>query len=240
MRLKQQLLLALIFLSVFLSTSIGVNAINTRFSTEEVSEAQKNTFISNIKLIVLKTEPTKRGILCFDVNDHGLIAIGQNGTNSKELCVYNSQGVFLYGYAFDCSQSFGIEWDGRLINIFFVRSDILLSLDSAGNVKDIKKVQNTYDNNIYMNSMLDSTCRVVGDTKYLIRNNAGLFNRIATSYSQIVIIDAKGEESVIYDDSSSQLTKTVLSISVIIMFASIAMVVIVWQIIRYRHQKSNR
>lgn len=68
----------------------------------------------------------------------------------------------------------------------------------------------------------------------LIRNDMGIFNWIATSYSQIVTIDATGSESIIYDVNSMQLTKTIVTISLICVFVFVAVAVVIWQFIKLR------
>ncbi len=233
MKFKQlYLLLSFVLLIVFFTNVIEVKAMDTGFSTEDLSEETKTTFVSNINISSLKAKPEKRGILCFDVNEQGMIAVGQKGAQGKEVCVYTSQGEFLYGYAFNCNQSFGVEWDEQHVNIYFVRSDVIISLDSDGNILDIKAVQDTIDNNTYRNSLLYSTTRLVGDNTYLIRNDMGIFNWIASSYSQIITIDAMGTECIIYDVNSMQLANMIVTTGIVCVFVFVAMAVIVWQFIK--------
>lgn len=235
MKLKRiNLLLSFVFLIVFSTNAIEVNAMNTGFSTEELSEETKTTFVASINVSPLSAEPEKRGVLCFDVNKQGMIVVGQKGSQDEEICVYTSQGEFLYGYTFNCTQSFGVEWDEQHINIYFIRSDVIISLDSDGNILDIKKVQDTIDNNSYRNTLLYSTTRTVGNTKYLIRNDMGILNWIASSYSQIVTIDATGTESIIYDVNSMQLTKMIVTIGLICVFVLVAIAVVFLQFIKLR------
>lgn len=215
-----------IIIIVLCSTAVKADAMKTGFSTEELTQEDKNTFISNIDISLLTSEPVKQGIRCFDVNEEGMIAIAQNGRDGKEICVYSSDGTFLYGYVFDCSQSYGVEWDGANLNIYFVRSDVIISVDADGNILDIKKVRDTIDNNSYSNSLLYSTKRIVGNTTYVIRNDFGVFNWIATSYSELIAIDATGEEHVIYDVSSTQFIKTVVIFVAILAAVVIAFVII--------------
>lgn len=228
------LLLSFVLLIVISTNAIEANAMNTGFSTEELSEETKNMFISNISISPLKAEPAKKDILCFDVNEQGMIAIGQKDSQRKEVCVYTSQGEFLYGYTFNCTQSFCVEWDEQYVNIYFVRSDVIISLDSDGNILDVKKTLDTIDNNSYINSLLFSTTRTVGNTTYLIRNDMGIFNWIAPSFSQIVTIDATGTESIIYDVNSMQFTKMIITTSFIFVFVLVAIAVIIWQFIKLR------
>lgn len=229
MKLKRTcLFLSFAFMFALFTNAIEVNAMNTGFSTEEVSEKTRNRFVSNIELSLLTTEPVKKGIQCFDVNEKGMVAIGQNGADDKRVCIYDSDGKFLYGYTFDVSQSFGVEWDGEYINIYFVRSDVIISLDSDCNVLDIKKIQNTMDNNTYSDKLKHLT-RSIGDTTYLVRNDMGIFNLIALSYSQVVTIDSTGAERIIYDINSEQLFITISLLIIILGGVSGAIVVLARQ-----------
>ncbi len=145
-----------------------------------------------------------------------MIAVGQKDNEDKKICVYTSQGEFLYGYKFDTSGAFYVEWDGQNINLYKVRSGLIMSIDPDGNILDVKSVQNTYENSIYNHKVLESKKRIVGNTTYVFRNNMGILNRIASSYSQIVITDAEGAESVIYDVNSMQLARMIIAVSVIL------------------------
>lgn len=236
MKLKRIYPILLFVLIIVISkNAIEVNAMKTGFSTEELSEEKKTIFVTNINIVPLSAEPPKKSILCFDVNEQGMIAVGQKNSQRKEICVYTSRGEFLYGYSFNCTQSFCVEWDERNINVYFIRSDVIISLDSNGNILDIKTVQDTIDNNSYRNSLLYSTTRTVGSTTYLIRNNMGIFNWLAPSFSQIVIIDATGTESIIYDVNSNQFTKIIVTISFISVFILIAIVVVFLRFIKFEH-----
>lgn len=228
------LVISLTLLIVITTNAIEVNAMNTGFSTEELPEEKKITFVSNINVSPLSTEPRKKGVLCFDINEQGMIAVGQKNSQWNEICVYSSQGEFLYGFTFNCSQSFCVEWDEQYINVYFVRSDVIISLDLDGNILDIKAAKNTIDNNSYQNSLLYSTTRTVGNTTYLIRNDIGIFNLFATSYSQIVTIDDTGAESIIYDVNSMQLTKVIATISLVCVLVFGAVVVVIWQFIKLK------
>ena len=210
MKLKRGcLFLLFLFLFALFVNTIGVNAMNTGFSTEEINSQNEESFISYTAISPLKEEPGKKGIVCFDVNEKSMIAIGQDRVgNKKTVCIYSADGSFLYGYTFNCAGSFTVEWDSEILNIYFVRSNVIISLDSDGNMLDIKKVQNTISNKSHTNALLSST-RIVGDTTYLIRNDMGLFNWIAVSYSQIVVIGADDVEHIIYDMNNIQLVKTV-------------------------------
>lgn len=229
MKVKQCYLFVLLFMFVIVTNAIEVKAMNTGFTTEELTENDKKTFVSNVNISLLMVEPAKKGIQCFDVNEEGMVAIGQKGAHGKELCIYSADGTFLYGYTFNCAQSFGVEWDSECINIYFVRSDVVISVDSDGNILDIKEVQNTIENNTYENYLLYSTSRAIGDTRYLIRNDMGIFNWFALSYSQLITINTNGEESIIYDVSSAQFSNMVAVFVGVLVFACLVLAVVILQ-----------
>ena len=204
-----------------------------------MSENDRIIFASNINISVLKEKPVDRAIECFDVSENGMIAIGQDGIEEKVLCVYSSDGEFQYGYTFNCTQSFGVEWDGQDINIYFVRSDVLLTVNKEGEIIDIVKVQNTTENNTYSNYMLCSTERTSGDTKYTIRNDMGFLNAFSSSYSQLIVTKSTGEEIILYDVNSDQLTKTLTVFILAVIFFLLAVGVITWQFIRLKRTYSG-
>ena len=198
-----------LLLLVFVSNGGNVRAINTQFSFEQLTAEEKREYIANIDMSLLKEEPVKMSIICFDVNDDQMIAIGQNAPDRKFVCVYTSDGVFQYAYAFHCSGSFGIAWDESNLNIYFVRGGMLLSVDPNGEIIDFVKIQDTAENNTYQNHILYSTERMSGDTKYRVRNDMGILNLIQFSYSQLVVLKPTGEEKILYDVNSAQLAKTI-------------------------------
>lgn len=215
----------IIAFACFTNVTIKAGAMNTGFSTEELSVEEQNTFVSNVEIELLTEEPEKRNILCFDVNNQGMIAIGQSGLRGKEVCIFNTSGEFLYGYTFNCNQSFGIEWDGKCINIYFVRSDVIISVDSNGDIIEAKEVQDTTDNNTHRNKLLYSTSRTVGDTTYQIRNNLGVFSWIKLFYSQVIGIGIDGEESIIYDVGSNPVLIMVILLGFIILFFGVVTII---------------
>ena len=227
---------ALLLLILLITGEIEAFAMNTGFSTEELSEDQRNIFLKNIHLSMLADEPSKKAIECFDVNENGAIAIGCSASDNKTVCIYTSDGNFQYGYSFECSGSFGIEMDKNNLIIYFVRSDIAIAIDPTGEVESILKIQSTSENNSYWNDSVFSTIRKVGDTEYRLKNDMGILNIVASSYSQLIVVNSAGEETILYDVNSSQLTKIatvyVLAVGVFL----IAVLAIAWQFIKLKRR----
>ena len=201
-----------------------VNAMNTSYVAEELSEEDKNKFLSHVGIWRLTIEPTKTGINNLDVNEKGMIAISQITDRDKMVCIYSSDGTFLYGYAVECNGVINVEWDGECIIIEFVRSDILVSLDPDGNVVDVQEIQVSDLRNIDAGEKMRSKRWVVGDTTYLLRSDMGILNWISPSSSQIVTIDASGAEMIIYDANSTQMVKILTVLIPTLVFASIVVV----------------
>lgn len=213
-------------LLLFLFLSIEAAAMNTGFSIEALPEKDKDTFLENLKISLIKEEPTRRAIDCFDVNDSGLIAIGQNNFNNKILCVYTSDGIFQYGYRFNCSGNFGIEWDDTNINIYFARSDVIAKVNSKAKIEVVSKVKNTIDNNSYLNHFIYSTKRISGNTVYTLRNDMGFFNLFASNYSQLVATNTEEKETVLYDVNSAQFSKIAIILFGVLVFVALCLLMI--------------
>lgn len=230
------LYLCMSVLVVFSMSKMVTNAMNTGFSTKELSEERRDSFAENVNISSLSKEPVHKSIQCFDVNEKGMVAIGQQDVYGTEVCVYNSSKEFLYGYSIDINQSFGLEWDDNYINIYLVRSDVIISMDSAGNILDVKQVDDTIENNTYGNELLYSTSRSVGNKTYLLRNNMGILNWIATSYSQIVTVDDTGTETIIYDVNSTQLLRTTVILIIVLGVFVSSIVFLVRKYIAVKHK----
>lgn len=225
-----------IILSLLLPIIGGVEvlAMSTSFSTELLPEDDMNTLLKNINISMLTDEPSRKTIQCFDVNEDGLIAIGCSDSENKTVCVYTCDGVFQYGYSFKSSGSFGIEFDKSVVNIYLVRSDVAIAVNSVGEVDSILKIQNTSENNSYWNDSVFSTKRKVGDIEYFLKNDMGILNLFASSYSQLIIRNNYGEESIMYDVNSAQFLKMLVVVIGIIVFICIVTGVVIGEFIKLK------
>ena len=218
------------FLLILMLINEGeVVAMNTGFSTGTLSKNDIETFIENVNISILENEPQRQAIECFDVDEEGTIAIGYSDSQNKTVCIYTNNGDFQYGYSFECSGKFGIEIHNRVLNIYFVRSGVIASVNPSGEVLDIKEVQDTTENNSYYYRFFRVAERTVGDTTYLIRSNMGILNWITASYSQVVVKEFDGTENIIYDASSIQLQRMTIIFIAILLFLAI----FIWRIYCY-------
>ena len=207
---------------ITLSLQMPVYAMETGFSTEAMPDAEKDKFISNVNIMVLHSEPQKRGIKCFDVSDEGLIAIGTSNSEQKTISVYTIDGDFQYGYTFHSNGSFGVEWDGDNLIIYWVRSDVAVCVDREGEIMDAVRIQNTVENNTYWNHSVFANERTVGDYNYSLKDD-GIFG----AYTQLAITNGDGEESILYEVSSEQFAEWIVIIIGIVLFVGAAVFVLV-------------
>lgn len=233
MKIKIVLYMLFIIL-IFLCFCESILAMNTGFSTEDMYPNDQKIFLSNIDVCLLTEEPKKDAITCFDVNNDGSIVVGTKNAREKLALIYTSDGTFKYGYAFDCSGSFGVEWDDNNVLIYFVRSDVAALFDETGNVLELNKIQNTSDNNSYWNNFVYSTERTVNEDQYIMKNNMGLFNIFVPSYSQLIKVDADGNTTTIYDVSSAYKIKIVVIFIAVILFVAIVISGVVRQFIKLK------
>lgn len=233
--ISKYLILSLALLSVLFANPIKVNALNTGFDTNDSPAEKKESSISNINLSLITEEPAKKGIVCFDVNDNHLIAVGQRAASIKKtVCVYSTDGVFQYGYTFECYGTFGVEWDNENLNIYFVRGDIIISVTPSGEVLDVLEVQDTNNNNSHMNNLLNSTKRKIGDTEYALQMNLGSLNIFATSYSKVIATNENDEKSIVYDATAEHLLETRIRAIYISSLSLIFIVAFIGYIIKHK------
>ena len=212
----------LICLMVF-SNQMLVHAMEIGFTTENMSEDDKENFISNVNITVLHSEPQKRGIKCFDVNDNGLIAIGTSNSEQKTISVYTADGDFQYGYTFHSSGSFGLEWDSDNLIIYWVRGGVAVCVNREGEIIDVAGIEDSVENNTYWNHSVFAKKRTVGEYTYVLKKDGFIF-----AYTQLAITNGDGKESVFYEVSSEQFAEWIVIIIGIVVFIGI----VVYRIVR--------
>ncbi len=234
----------LLILLVF-TNGFEVFAMNTGFEIDySFSEEEKEHIISVNHLKLLKEEPVNEAIQCFDVNEDGLIAIGLIHMDEKYICIYSSDGIFQYGYRFDSEGAFGIEFNDEYVNIYFARSEIVVSVNPEGKIIEIAQVQDTSDNNRYSNYVFYNRVRESGDKKYVLKNDTGFLNLIVSSYSQLAVIDSDGNEKIIYDVNSKMFARrlvTFITVFLLVVFTvSYFTITIIKNIKKYNKEEAEK
>ena len=241
MKQARRLLFCLLLICVFFAfCRTEVNANDTGFSTDPLSEKSQKEFFNNLQFAKLKEEPTKEAIRCFDVNKNGYIAVGCHVFNSATISVYDSYGTFIYGFSFKEYGDFGVLFSDECLNICFVRGDLVLTVNSEGELIEMAEIRNTDENRHYWTNSVFVNRRSNNDTEYLLKNNKGFFNLFSTKYTQLEVKTSDGEKTVIYDVNSKQLFFDILVFVVVIGMIAIAAWRIPIEFIKARKKQKDR
>lgn len=221
--MKKRFLLVIAILLVFvLGSSITAFAMNTGFETESTSAGKVKELQADIRLIT--KEPKQETFSCFSVNENGMIAIAfRKMHDTIKVRVYDKNGNFQYGYNTDFQQGVDIEWDGNNLLLYLSRSSYAISVNEKGEVQEVRRILDTMDNNSYMYDLAKSQYDIDTD-RYTAKGPLGVVSELTESYSQIVVTDAEGKETVIYNASSNWIKSALI---IILVIAAIGVVVLV-------------
>lgn len=235
---KYVLLPLLIILIVSLSV-LDVLAAGTGLVMEELPQEKQEHSMKVTDLSLLLTEPQRTSIDCFDVREDHTLAVGYSvvfpDLCHAVICVYSPDGVFQYGYEFFTSGAYKVEWAEDNLLIYFVRSNHAYEVTPKGEIVSVTTIASTEENREYWRKSVESRKRTIGDTVYRLKNDMGpVLNFLASSYSQVVRIDSDGETVYLIDNSSQQLVKYIISITLILLFITISQTILIKEILKER------
>jgi len=213
--------------------------INTGFETRILTLSEEKEILSNFEINKITEEGDKKAIECFDVNEKGNIAIGSSDFIKRIIKIYSEDGVFQYGFEFETAGKFGLEWDNDNILIYNVRGNILISVDSKGDVVAVEKIADTINNQLYLKNTVYATKRTNNNKTYEIRNDMGPLNIFSFNYSQLLITDQNGDAKIIYDVNSSQIIKYIIIILIIISFLVFVVIPTVYKLYKKGMEQHN-
>ena len=166
-----------------------------------------------------------------------MIAVGCSDSfmsTKKVICIYADDGTFLYGYQFDTYGVFGVEWDQDRLIIYLVRGDGAVVVNPTGEIEAVSEIQNTVENHAYWRKSVFSKERLVGDTKYTLKNDMGILNFFASAYSQVVVEKSSGERAVIYDAGIYHLVSMLVVVVIVLLMICIAIICLTREVIKQR------
>ena len=228
-------------LSVLLQVLVfDASALKTTLAIREITGEKRETITENIQvtLLTFEDEVERFPIVCFDVRDDGMIAIGTKKHLTSDCVIYvYKDDVFQYGYSLDLDSSFAIKWTDDLLHVRSNRGSFIFSLDPNGQV-----VKMWDDKRAEVN--FDRWEKVVGEQTYFMRNDFenDLFNVmgfIGTAYAQFCVTNAAGETIVLYDVSARMLPRMTIAVVAFGLFVASAIISIIIQGCRKRKQKIN-
>ena len=238
MKLKKYSFVLLLSCVLF-GIGVEVSAMNTGFLTEKLPENDVQMLLENVNIQMFTKEPEKNTIQCFDVDENGTIAVGCNNFNKKTVCLYSAEGCFQYGYTFMTDGSFGVELDNEILIIYFVRGDIAVAIGPNGQIESVRKIQTTTENNSYWNNSVYLKSRKSGNNEYTLKNDMGVFNIFASSYSKLIVTNVDGEEKILYDAGSVGFFRILVIFIAAVIFIAIVILEIRKAIIKYNEETNQ-
>lgn len=209
---------------IYIICSISSLAMNTGFVTEKIGEEDIPDIYERLNVQSIIEPDISIGFSCFDVNEMGNYALGFN-SDKDEILVFDSQGNFLYGFSFEGTGTFGLEWDGESIILYRVRSDLAISIDKEGNCKEIKKIKDCPENTHYWNHEIYATKRTINGSVFTAENHLGILNTItAQTYSVLTKTLPNGDEVILFDITTQRKTALTTIIIIVGIFLSICII----------------
>ena len=224
---RKTIILFALLLIICAGCNIEVTARSDGFSVEELSEDSKKSILGNIDLWVLAEEPSQiMSFRSFDVNSEGDVVIGSQMFTRANVCVYDSAGNYKCGFAFNEQGTFGVAFNGNCINIYKVRSKLVITVDLCGNVVNMYRIQKSIENDRYWSDNVWVKKRVIGSTEYVARNDKGLFNIFSSTYTRLISKPSDDKEIIIYDANMPQLLLDVLLLILILGITTVGAIAI--------------
>ena len=201
-------------------------------SSDEVAD-----FASSIEFAIVDSEPSRMNITCFDVRNDESIAICFSKATQKIVCVYSKDYTFQYGFSFHSPGTVGVSWINDELNLYFVRSGILATVDENANLTSIFTFPSTTQSDKYYRHEILVTTRKVGDKQYSL-SNPGILKLINSGYSQLTVQDSEGVTHVLYDANTLQASSMIVFCTVSFIIV-VMMIVFVFVLALRKHQKRN-
>ena len=152
-------------------------------------------FLRNVALVAWQEDVTGRAVECFDVREDGMVALGfSRPRGGKYAAVIDADGALLYGYAFQCTGSFRLDWTDEGLGIIWVRSGVLAVFDESGACLSAQEIDPNTASSRYLRQLEQRTRTAVGSV-YTLGSDGRLVRR-----------DAQGAEIVLHDGSRGTLT----------------------------------
>ena len=215
---------------------LNVSALEAQYHTEPISDTELNEITKRIDLLFIEEEVKPRYLSCFDVSEEEMIATGTNYMLSKDIItVYDSNGVYQYGYSFGGDEEFYPVWFDKILNLYLPRSAVFLALDNKGNCINAQKViSDDYQNNKNNMYLFNPHSVQQNDNRYYMKNGNTVFE---TGYSYLVKEGKNEEPVIIIDCFHSNVLITVVKVLLFLLFIFVVLLVGIKFLIRYRRKK---
>lgn len=184
---------------------------NYEFETTDLSENEVNQIWQNINLRkssdLKSLDSIELPIVSFDVSKDGIILLG---FKENKIAISNSNNVLTL-FEFDNDGSFYVQWNDGNILLMLVRGSIVIEFSQDGQLINMVKTDDSSVKTIPMESNSKRKSVNIGQASYYVKNDMGIFNFLASSYSQLITEDSQGNQTILYDVNNTQMTKTIVA-----------------------------
>ena len=193
-----------------------------------LSEQEAAAYASEITFSAINNPVTTMPISCFDISSDGLIAVCFTSVSSNIICVYSEDFTYLYGFSLYSAGSVGVSWIKDELNVYFVRSGILVTVDEQANITGISGFSDPVQSNRFYQNEILVTTRTFEGKQYKL-DNPGIQKLTNQDYARLSVQDSTGEVRVLYGDSAfpSEIVIVLLVSAVIMTVAIVLRIVLV-------------
>ena len=181
--------------------------------TELYTERSLSEFKEDYAFVKKNTETDDMSIVTFDVSENGLIALSKEYSIQRQRVVdiYDSNGIFLYGFIFNTPGTIKVEWRGNELDIIFCKADIIMSVSENGEPYKLSKLVRDKQYYAHMRE-LNSDRRHIDSTVYELEKPT-LIPRFF-GFSKVKV-EIEGIESIILDFSGAQIVRFCIFIAIV-------------------------
>lgn len=177
-----------------------------------------DNILQKISIKCIDEEPIKKPVKCFGVAGR-YIAIGVEDGEQKTVVIYDTQGEFQKAYTFKSEGSFGISFDKNILQLYLLRSNVVLSIDIQNNTFETYSFKYDNKSNEYIKHEIKAKKKTVDGKTYEMSNGAKLIDFISWKYSKIYMTDENEKCVVFYDAKTSYSSFLIVTVFVVIILS---------------------
>ena len=192
-------------------------ALALTIDVSNLPESDRESSLAYSQLIPLDSAIERQPISCFDISENGWIALGFEKSTEKSICVYDQDGLFQYGYAFENYGTISLGWNDDKLDILLNRGGHLMTLDQKNKILIVIDTRNLpSDSRAYKNSMRPFESLKVENRTYTLEHNLGFLRIFAPGYARLVVTDEDGLQQIIYDATEFYNARFVLTVLLVL------------------------
>ncbi len=169
---------------------------------EPFPEAEAASVTQTLQLAFSEEAPPKEGILCFDADENGWIALGTEARGQKWISIYDADMVFQYAISFHTDGSFLVFLEEGHVWLYLIRGDLCVEIDAKGQSVSVWELKGYRDNIAPLLNQGRSPRREVNGYVYELSNKSRILN-LTGKASVLSVSSAEGGERILYDVSDT-------------------------------------